>query len=183
MFYKVLIAMCSSILMAATSPQVSFQTSMGDFVVELNSEKAPISVENFLTYVKEGSYDNTIFHRVINGFMIQGGGFDADLNQKPTKAPIELESKNGLKNKKYSLAMARTSVPNSATSQFFINVTDNAMLDHPNPDGHGYAVFGDVIEGSDVIEAIKAVPTGVKNGMGDVPLTTVTIIKASIVTE
>lgn len=181
MFYKVLIAM-SSILMASASPLVSFQTSMGDFVVELNPEKAPISTENFISYVNSGAYDNSIFHRVINGFMIQGGGFDADLNQKPTNAPIALESKNGLKNVKYSIAMARTSVPNSATSQFFINVVDNAMLDYPNPDGNGYAVFGQVVKGTEVIDAIKQVPTSVQQGMSDVPVTTVTIIKASVIT-
>lgn len=179
MFYKVLIIMCSSILMAA--PQVSFQTSMGDFTIELNSETAPVSSENFLDYVKSGAYKDTIFHRVINGFMIQGGGFDAHLNQKPTKAPIVLESQNGLKNTQYSIAMARTSDPNSATSQFFINVVDNPMLDYPKPDGHGYAVFGHVVSGTSTIDAIKAVPTGMKNGMGDVPLTPVVILNALVV--
>jgi len=136
---------------ADPAPKVKLATSMGDIVVELNPDKAPKSVANFLQYVREKHYDGTIFHRVIDGFMIQGGGFTADMVQKPMRAPIPLEAANGLKNDKYTLAMARTSAPDSATAQFFINVKDNAMLNAPQPDGHGYAVFGKVVEGQDVV--------------------------------
>ncbi len=130
---------------AQAAPQVKLATSMGDIVVQLDPAKAPKTVENFLQYVRDKHYDGTIFHRVIDGFMVQGGGFTADMVQKPTRAPIPLEASNGLKNDTYTIAMARTGNPNSATAQFFINVKDNAMLNAPQPDGHGYAVFGKVV--------------------------------------
>ncbi len=161
---------------AAGAPRVSLKTNMGEIVLELNPEKAPKSVENFLQYVKKGHYSGTIFHRVISNFMIQGGGFDAGMQQKPTAAPIENEAKNGLKNEKYSLAMARTPDPHSASAQFFINVKDNGFLDYPGQDGWGYAVFGKVVKGMDVVDKIKAVPTG----SGDVPLTPVVIESAKL---
>jgi cyclophilin family peptidyl-prolyl cis-trans isomerase len=161
-------------------PQVLFKTTKGDFVVELDEVKAPKSVDNFLTYVKSGFYSGTIFHRVINGFMVQGGGFTKDMQQKPTRPPIEIESKNGLKNYKYTIAMARTSDPNSATSQFFVNVKDNAMLDYPSRDGFGYTVFGKVISGMATIDEIKFAPTTVSNGMTDVPSDPIMIQSATI---
>ena len=166
---------------AEDAPRVKLATSMGDIVVQLDPAKAPKTVENFLTYVKDKHYDGTIFHRVIDGFMIQGGGFTADMVQKPTKAPIPLEANNGLKNDTYTIAMARTSNPNSATSQFFINVKDNAMLNAPSPDGHGYAVFGKVVEGTAVVDKIKAVATGNKGPHQNVPTTPVTINSATLV--
>jgi len=156
------------------------KTNMGEMVIELNPEKAPITVKNFLEYTSEGFYNGTIFHRIIFGFMIQGGGFTADMTQKPTRAPIPLESRNGLTNSRGTIAMARTSNPNSATAQFFINVVDNAMLNAPNPDGYGYAVFGKVVTGMDVVDKIKAVPVGNKGGHQNVPNTPVTIIKATL---
>jgi peptidyl-prolyl cis-trans isomerase A (cyclophilin A) len=160
---------------AQANPQVLIKTSKGEIVVELYPAKAPITVENFLKYVDDKHYDNTIFHRVIGNFMIQGGGFSADMKQKPTRAGIKLESQNGLKNDTGWVAMARTSVPDSASSQFFINVVDNAMLNHPQPDGHGYAVFGKVIKGMDTVEAIKSVRT-TRTGMhSDVPAEAVVI--------
>ncbi|MDR2336284.1 MAG: peptidyl-prolyl cis-trans isomerase [Burkholderiaceae bacterium] len=163
------------------APKVKIATSMGDIVVQLDAAKAPKTVENFLSYVKDKHYDGTIFHRVIDGFMIQGGGFTADMQQKATKAPIPLEASNGLKNDKYTIAMARTSNPNSATSQFFINVKNNDMLNAPNPDGHGYAVFGKVVSGTDVVDKIKAVPTGNKGPHQNVPNTPVVIESATLV--
>ena len=166
--------------LAQKAPQVKLATSMGDIVLELASDKAPKTVENFLQYVGSKHYDGTVFHRVIDGFMIQGGGFTADMAQKPTKAPIPLEAANGLKNDRGTIAMARTSDPNSATAQFFINVKDNAMLNAPQPDGHGYAVFGKVVSGMDVVDKIKAASTGMKNGHRDVPLTTITINAATV---
>lgn len=164
---------------------VLLQTSMGDILLELNQSKAPISVENFLRYVEKGHYAGTIFHRVINGFMIQGGGFDASMSQKPTDAPIKNEYTNGLKNQKYTVAMARTSNPDSATAQFYINVADNDALDRANPrtGGAGYAVFGRVVSGTDVVEKIKTVKTGVKNQMPDVPLEDVVIKSAKKLSE
>jgi len=165
---------------ADPAPKVKLATSMGDIVVELNPVKAPKSVANFLQYVREKHYDGTIFHRVIDGFMIQGGGFTADMVQKPMRAPIPLEAANGLKNDKYTLAMARTSAPDSATAQFFINVKDNAMLNAPQPDGHGYAVFGKVVEGQDVVDKIKAVATGNKGPYQNVPNTPITIQSATV---
>lgn len=160
---------------AQANPQVLIKTTKGEIVVELYPAKAPVTVENFLKYVDEKHYDNTIFHRVIGNFMIQGGGFTADMKQKPTRAAIKLESQNGLKNDTGWLAMARTSVPDSATSQFFINVVDNAMLNHPQPDGNGYAVFGKVVKGMDTVEAIKAVRTGSSGMHRDVPAEAVVI--------
>jgi len=152
---------------------------MGDIVLELNPAKAPRTVENFLQYVRERHYDGTVFHRVIDGFMIQGGGFTPDMQQKPTRAPIVLEAGNGLKNEAYTVAMARTAAPDSATAQFFINVQNNPMLDAPQPDGYGYAVFGKVVRGRDVVDKIKAVPTGNRGMYQNVPLTPVTILSAT----
>ena len=166
---------------AQTAPKVKLITSMGDIVVQLDPAKAPKTVENFLAYVNDKHYDGTVFHRVMDGFMIQGGGFTADMQQKPTKPPIALEASNGLKNDTYTIAMARTSNPNSATSQFFINVKDNAMLNAPQPDGHGYAVFGKVVEGTAVVDKIKAVAVGNKGGHQNVPTTPVTITSATLV--
>jgi len=167
----------------AAAPHVKLATSAGDIVVELDAAKAPKSVENFLQYVKDKHYDGTVFHRVIDGFMIQGGGFTADMQQKPTRAPIPLEASNGLKNDKYTIAMARTGNPNSATSQFFINVKNNDSLNAPNPDGYGYTVFGKVVAGTDVVDKIRAVATGNKGGMQNVPLEAVTIKSATLVAK
>ena len=158
---------------SAGPSSVVITTSMGLIKVELSPDKAPLSVQNFLSYVDKNFYDGTIFHRVIGTFMIQGGGFDADLKLKATSAPVKNESDNGLKNDRGTIAMARTNLPNSATSQFFINVVDNGMLNYPT--NNGYAVFGHVTEGMDVVDRIKAVQTGSKNGMSDVPVTPVVI--------
>jgi len=166
---------------AADAPQVALKTSMGEIVMELYPEKAPKSVENFLRYVKDGQYNGTIFHRVINGFMIQGGGFDANMQQKPTREPIPNEAKNGLKNGPYTVAMARTAAPHSATSQFFINVTSNGMLDYPGHDGWGYAVFGKVVKGTEVVDKIRQVKTGSSGMHSDVPTTPVVIESAAVV--
>ena len=159
----------------SAAPQVTIQTSMGPIVVELNPDKAPKTVENFLQYARDGHYNGTIFHRVIPGFMIQGGGFTRDMQQKATRPPIALESRNGLRNDRGTIAMARTAVPDSATSQFFINVADNAMLNHPNPDGAGYAVFGKVVRGMDVVEKIRQVRTTTSGMHRDVPADPVVI--------
>ncbi len=165
----------------AFAQTVRLATSMGDIVVELDAAKAPKSVANFVTYVKAGQYDGTIWHRVIPTFMIQGGGFTPDLKQKATRAPIPLEASNGLSNTRGTIAMARTGDPNSATAQFFINVEDNANLDAANaPDHNGYAVFGHVVQGMDVVDKIRAVPTGMAHGMGDVPKQPVLIKKATL---
>jgi peptidyl-prolyl cis-trans isomerase B (cyclophilin B) len=162
---------------------VELHTNHGVIKLELDAEKAPKSVENFLNYVKAGHYDNTVFHRVIDGFMIQGGGFEPGMKQKPTEAPITNEANNGLKNVNGSVAMARTNDPHSATAQFFINVNDNDFLNHssPTPQGWGYAVFGKVVEGLDVVEKIKKVKTGSKGFHQDVPADDVIIEKAVIV--
>jgi peptidyl-prolyl cis-trans isomerase B (cyclophilin B) len=160
---------------------VVLTTNHGAITVELDVEKAPKSVENFVNYVKSGHYDGTIFHRVIDGFMIQGGGFDSDMKQKSTNDPVENEAKNGLKNDRYTLAMARTSDPHSATAQFFINVGDNDFLNYPGSDGWGYAVFGKVTEGTDVVDAIRAVKTGRKSMFSDVPLEEVVIEKVELI--
>lgn len=167
----------------STTPQVKLQTNKGDIIIELNAEKAPETVANFLTYVKDGFYDGTIFHRVINNFMIQGGGFDTAMKQKPTNAPVKNEADNGLKNDKYTLAMARTADPQSATAQFFINVNDNDFLNFtsPTPNGWGYAVFAKVVEGTDVVDTIKGVKTGNKGFHQDVPTEDVIIEKAIII--
>ena len=155
----------------------------GVITLELDEQKAPKTVANFLGYVRKGHYDGTIFHRVIDGFMIQGGGFAPGMQQKPTDAPIENEASNGLKNRKYSVAMARTSAPHSASAQFFINVADNDFLDHksPTPQGWGYAVFAQVVGGQDVVDRIRGVATGNRGGHGDVPKQDVVIEKAVVV--
>jgi peptidyl-prolyl cis-trans isomerase A (cyclophilin A) len=181
----ILIASCALSQAAIAGPKVEFKTTMGNFVVELDDVKAPKTTANFLNYVKSGFYNGTIFHRVIDNFMIQGGGFTPDLVQKPTDGPVVSEAQNGLKNNKYTIAMARTSDPDSATSQFFINVNDNAALDYPNAMGNGYTVFGKVISGSQTIDAIRKVPTMVAPAprmgrMADVPTKTVTIESATI---
>ncbi len=163
------------------APRVAFETSLGRIVVELAPKEAPKTVDNFLGYVKAGHYDGTVFHRVIPTFMIQGGGFSADMKERPTRAPIALESQNGLKNDRGTLAMARRGDPNSATAQFFINVVDNPRLDYPNPDGNGYAVFGKVVEGMDVVDKIRDVPTETRGPYQNVPVTPVTIKSARIV--
>jgi peptidyl-prolyl cis-trans isomerase B (cyclophilin B) len=165
------------------NPRVVLETSSGNITIELFKDKAPITVRNFLTYVNEGYYDGLIFHRVIKGFMIQGGGMDADMQPKKTRFAIKNEANNGLKNTRGTLAMARTAVVDSATSQFFINVVDNAFLDYKGkrPEEFGYAVFGQVVEGMEVVDAIREVKTGSKGGHGDVPLEPVTITKASVV--
>jgi peptidyl-prolyl cis-trans isomerase A (cyclophilin A) len=165
---------------AQKAPQVRFKTSAGDFVVEVYPDKAPKTVENFLQYVKDKQYNGTVFHRVIPGFMIQGGGFTADMVQKTTRGPIPLEARNGLKNDRGTIAMARTGAPDSATAQFFINVVDNDNLNAPKPDGNGYAVFGKVVQGLEVIDKIKATPTGNKGMYQDVPLTPIIINSATL---
>jgi peptidyl-prolyl cis-trans isomerase A (cyclophilin A) len=166
---------------AWSQQKVKLATSMGDIVLELDRDKAPKTVDNFIQYVKTGHYDGTIFHRVIANFMIQGGGMKPDMSEKPTRAAIVLESRGGLVNARGTVAMARTMDPNSATAQFFINVQDNPFLDQANSrDGHGYAVFGKVVEGMDVVDRIKAVPVADRAGHQNVPVTPVTIKKASL---
>ena len=160
---------------------ILMKTSMGDITLELDKDKAPKTVENFLSYVEEGHYDGTIFHRVINGFMIQGGGFDESMTQKPAPRTVENEAANGLKNVAGSIAMARTPDPHSASAQFFINVKDNAFLDYPGQDGWGYCVFGKVVDGMDVVNAIKAVPTGNAGMHRDVPKEPVVITSVSVI--
>ena len=169
--------------MTDTHSKVKLTTSLGEIVIQLDSEKAPISVKNFLTYTKEGFYDGTIFHRVIPGFMAQGGGFTPDFQQKAVHEPIKNEADNGLKNTRGTLAMARTPDPDSATAQFFINYKDNAFLDYtsPTPNGWGYAVFGKVIEGMDVVEAMAKAPTDNRGAHQDVPQTDIVIEKAEII--
>lgn len=164
--------------------QVKLSTNHGDIVIELDVEKAPLSVANFLTYVRSGHYNGTLFHRVIKGFMVQGGGFEPGLKQKPTEAPIENEANNGLKNAKYTLAMARTNAPHSATAQFFINAADNAFLDFKSesPSGWGYAVFGKVVSGTDVVDQIEKVKTGRSGFYDDVPKEDVVILSATELT-
>lgn len=167
---------------AADNPVVAVETSLGTFKVELFADKAPITVKNFLSYVEKKHYDNTTFHRVISNFMIQGGGFEPGLKQKPTDAPIVNEAANGLSNSRGTIAMARTSDPNSATAQFFVNVKDNTFLDKAQAqDGYGYCVFGRVTEGMDVVDKIKMVETGRKGGMSDVPTTDVIIKSIRVV--
>ncbi|MGZ4957512.1 MAG: peptidylprolyl isomerase [Methylobacter sp.] len=169
--------------MSDTPSKVKLTTSLGEIIIQLNPEKAPISSANFLTYVNEGFYSNTIFHRIIPGFMAQGGGFDTDFNQKAVHDPIKNEADNGLTNKRGSIAMARTNVPDSATAQFFINYKDNAFLNHtnPTPSGWGYAVFGEVIEGMDVVDAMAKEPTSNRGGHQDVPKTDIIIEKAEVI--
>jgi peptidyl-prolyl cis-trans isomerase A (cyclophilin A) len=178
---------CTVLVLAALLPigsawaqKVRLATSAGDIVLELDAQKAPKTVDNFLRYVKAGHYDGTVFHRVIDDFMIQGGGMTPDLKQKPTLSPIPLESKNGLTNLRGTVAMARTTAPDSATAQFFVNVRDNPALDAANSrDGHGYAVFGRVVEGMDVVDKIRVVPTGTQGPYQNVPVTPVVIRKAT----
>jgi peptidyl-prolyl cis-trans isomerase A (cyclophilin A) len=179
---RLAIALCVGLIcVPALAQKVRLATSLGDIVVELDAEKAPKTVDNFLQYVKAGHYDGTIFHRVIENFMIQGGGMKPDMSEKPTRAPIPLESRGGLSNLRGTLAMARTMDPNSATAQFFINVKDNAFLDQPNArDGNGYAVFGKVVAGMDVVDKIKVVPVADKGGHQNVPVTPVAIKKATL---
>ncbi len=169
--------------MPETQPKVRFQTTAGDFIIELNAEKAPITVENFLTYVKEGFYTGTVFHRIIPGFMAQGGGFDTDFKQKTTHGTIKIEADNGLKNDRGTVAMARTGVPDSASSQFFINYKDNDFLNHSSKtsQGWGYTVFGKVVEGLDVIDEMAKAPTATRNGHQDVPKTDIIINKAEVI--
>ena len=162
---------------------VKLHTNHGTITLELDAEKAPKTVENFLQYVRDGFFDGTIFHRVIDGFMIQGGGFEPGMTQKPTRDAIENEAANGLKNEAYTVAMARTPNPNSATAQFFINIANNSFLNFtsPTPQGYGYAVFGKVVEGMDVVDKIRKVKTGSRSGHQDVPLEDVVITQAEIV--
>ncbi|MEW6132457.1 MAG: peptidylprolyl isomerase [Pseudomonadota bacterium] len=162
---------------------VKLHTTKGVITLELDAEKAPVTTENFLQYVRDGFYDGTIFHRVIDGFMIQGGGFEPGMTQKPTRAPIKNEAANGLRNDAYTIAMARTSNPESATAQFFINVADNSFLNFtsPTPQGYGYAVFGKVVEGREVVDLIKKARTGSRAGHQDVPVEDIVITKAEIV--
>lgn len=161
-------------------PTVLFKTNMGDITIELYPEKAPVTVQNFLDYVAEGHYNNTIYHRVIDGFMVQGGGFTKEFEQKPTKKPIKNEAENGLKNERGSIAMARTNDINSATSQFFINVVDNGFLDFKSkaPHEYGYCVFGKVINGMEVVDKMRRVKTGSKGPHSDVPTETIEILSA-----
>jgi len=170
-------------LMSDTSSKVKLTTSLGDITIQLNSEKAPISSANFLTYVNEGFYNGTIFHRIIPGFMAQGGGFDTDFNQKAVHDPIKNEADNGLPNKRGTLAMARTNVPDSATAQFFINYKDNSFLNYSSPttSGWGYAVFGEVIEGMDIVDEMAKQPTGNRGGHQDVPKTNIIVEKAEVI--
>jgi len=159
---------------------IILETNMGNICINIDEDKAPITAKNFIDYVEDGFFDGTIFHRVIKNFMIQGGGFTEDMSQKPTKAEIENEADNGLKNVKYSIAMARTMAPHSASSQFFINTADNGFLDYPGQDGWGYCVFGEVIDGQDVVDKIGLVDTGNRAGHADVPNDNVVIVKAYI---
>jgi cyclophilin family peptidyl-prolyl cis-trans isomerase len=176
---------------AAAEPQeperntvmILMKTSKGDIKIELYPEKAPKTVENFLSYVEAGHYSGTIFHRVMNGFMIQGGGLDVNMQQKPTPRTVENEANNGLKNTVGSIAMARLPDPHSGSAQFFINVNDNAFLDYPGQDGWGYCVFGQVVDGMDVVDAIKAVPTGYKNYHQNVPNDPIVIDEVSVIEE
>ena len=165
----------------AANPQVEMQTSQGTIVIELYPDKAPKTVENFLQYVRDGFYKGTIFHRVIDGFMIQGGGFEQGMKQKPTRAPIQNEANNGLKNATGTIAMARTNDPHSATAQFFINVADNAFLDYPGQDGWGYCVFGKVVKGLDTVQKIGRLPTRTVDVFENVPVTPVLIDDARLI--
>jgi peptidyl-prolyl cis-trans isomerase B (cyclophilin B) len=189
-FYLILIFFLTTTLSFATENKMSevqtkvkLSTTLGDITIQLNTEKAPLSVKNFLTYVKEGFYDGTIFHRVIPDFMAQGGGMDINFKEKKNHSPIKNEADNGLKNKRGTLAMARTSIPDSATSQFFINYKDSSFLDHtsPTPQGWGYAVFGEVIEGMDIVDAMAKQATGSRGGHQDVPKENIIINKAEVI--
>jgi peptidyl-prolyl cis-trans isomerase A (cyclophilin A) len=186
---RIVLTLCAVALLAplaaataakTQAPRVVLATSLGEITLELDAERAPVTVANFLAYVGAGHYDGTVFHRVIADFMIQGGGFTADLRQKPARPPIALESRNGLSNLRGAVAMARTADPNSATSQFFINVVDNPRLDFPSFDGHGYAVFGRVVAGMDVVDRIRAVPTTTVGVHQNVPAQPVLIRSARL---
>ena len=179
LYFIFLLSFLSINVFAEKNVQFVINTSKGNIVIETYPEKAPITVKNFESYVNKGFYNATIFHRVIDGFMIQGGGFTKDMSQKQTDAPIKNEADNGLKNEKYSVAMARTQDPDSASSQFFINVNDNNFLDFPGQDGAGYCVFGKVIEGQDIVDKIAKVSTGSANGHQDVPNENVIIEETS----
>ena len=177
----VLTVVLMTLALPCLAQKVRLATSAGDIVVDLEAEKAPKTVANFLQYVRAGHYDGTVFHRIIETFMIQGGGYKADLSEKPVRAPIALESRSGLSNLRGTLAMARTGVPDSATSQFFVNVADNHFLDQPNSrDGNGYAVFGKVVEGMDVVDKIKAMPTQPQGMHQNLPVTAVILRKATV---
>ena len=174
---------CAAISAMAANPQVEMKTNQGTIVLELDAAKAPVTVANFVQYVKEGFYNGTIFHRVIDGFMIQGGGFEPGMKEKSTHSPIQNEAKNGLKNATGTIAMARTNNPNSATAQFFINLVDNRMLDYPNPDGAGYAVFGKVTQGMEVVQKIAKVRTGNAGFHQNVPATPIVIESVTLLPE
>ena len=178
-------SLCGQARAAAPAPVVKLETNMGDILIQLDPHKAPISTDNFLQYVKSGHYNGTVFHRVIKDFMIQGGGLTADLKEKKTHAPIRNEANNGLRNQKYTIAMARTSEPHSATAQFFINTRDNAFLDHKvqTSQGWGYAVFGKVISGKKVVDTIEKVATTTKGHYDDVPVSPIIIKKASVIQQ
>ncbi len=185
-FRRLCLVLCAGFVVHASAattatPKVKFQTSQGEFVVEVYPDKAPATVENFLQYVKDKHYDGTVFHRVIDGFMIQGGGYTATMAEKATRGPIALESRNGLKNDRGTIAMARTSSPNSATAQFFINVVDNNNLNAPQPDGNGYAVFGKVVQGMEIVDKIRTVPTTNKGPMQNMPASPIVINSATLV--
>ena len=177
---SVVVAGSIALPVLAQSPRVELKTNRGAIVIELDQAKAPKSVDNFLQYVRSGHFTGTVFHRVMSDFMIQGGGFTPGMKQKPVRAPIAIESRNGLKNERGTIAMARTMDPNSATAQFFINVVDNAMLNFPGSDGHGYAVFGKVVQGMDVVDAIRKVKTGNSEGHQNVPTDDVVIQSAAV---
>lgn len=178
--FLLLLALVISPALWAANPQVEIRTSLGPITVELYPDRAPGTVKNFLQYVEDGFYNGTIFHRVIDGFMIQGGGFEPNMKQKATRAPIPIESQNGLRNEVGTIAMARTSDPNSATAQFFINLVSNESLNHPKPDGHGYTVFGKVLKGMEVVDQIAKSPNGPKSSHMNVPVETVLITSARI---
>jgi cyclophilin family peptidyl-prolyl cis-trans isomerase len=182
---KQLLALLSTLFFAlsvqAANPQVELKTNQGTIVIELDADKAPKTVENFLQYTKDGFYNGTVFHRVIDGFMIQGGGFEAGMKEKATRAPIQNEAKNGLRNVTGTLAMARTPNPHSASAQFFINLKDNGFLDYPGQDGWGYAVFGKVVQGMDVVQKIAKVGTGNAGGHQNVPTTPIVIESAKLI--
>lgn len=190
MFYRLCALVALSLILATAvraeqAPRVKLTTSMGEVVLEMAPDKSPASVDNFLAYVRAGFYDGTLFHRVIDGFMIQGGGFSEDFSKRSTRDPVRNEADNGLRNVKGTVAMARTSDPHSATAQFFINLADNAFLDHrsPDPQGWGYTVFGRVVEGMDVVNRIGSVATGIRGSFSDVPLQPVMIQSASVIGE
>lgn len=185
---RALFLLCAGTLLvsaaqAQSAPKVRFQTTLGDFTVEVYPDKAPKTAANFLQYVQDKQYDGTVFHRVMDNFMVQGGGMTPDMKEKATRAPIPLEARNGLRNDRGSIAMARTSNPNSATAQFFINVVDNPGLNAPQPDGFGYAVFGKVVSGMEVVDKIRTAPTGNRGMHQNVPLTPILIQSATLSTQ